>query len=103
MKKLLLLLLLAACTPRPGTQSGTGATSPDPTTDPPAAGCTSNTDCGEGQMCTGPAGCDTAWTCQPNRPCTRDLREYCSCDGETVRGSGSCPPAPYEHEGACTE
>lgn len=63
--------------------------------------CTSNDDCEEGEMCAGPAGCDIPWTCQPMRPCTRDLRQYCSCDGETIEGSGSCPPAPYKHPGPC--
>jgi|GEM_PF-4914860 len=63
--------------------------------------CTSNDDCEEDEMCAGPAGCDVPWTCKPMRPCTRDLRQYCSCEGETIEGSGSCPPAPYKHPGPC--
>lgn len=65
--------------------------------------CTSNEDCEDGEMCTGPAGCDIPWTCEKARPCTRDLRQYCSCEGETIQGSGSCPPAPYKHPGACKD
>jgi len=26
---------------------------------------------------------------------------YCGCDGQTFQGSGSCPPRPYSHRGAC--
>lgn len=65
--------------------------------------CTSNDDCEDDEMCTGPAGCDIPWTCEAQRPCTRDLRQYCSCDGETIEGSGSCPPAPYKHPGPCKD
>jgi hypothetical protein len=81
-----------------GAESSEGATEPEPT----ATGvCQSADDCAEGEMCTGPEGCDEPWTCQPMRPCTRDLVVYCSCEGETVRGSGSCPPEPYAHRGPC--
>lgn len=76
----------------------------DDTTDaPPAEGrtCQTSADCGDEEMCFGEAGCDTPWTCQPLRPCTRDLVVYCGCDGERHEGSGSCPPAPYAHRGAC--
>lgn len=65
--------------------------------------CTSNEDCGPEEMCAGPAGCDVPWTCQPHRPCTMDLRAFCSCEGETIRGSSTCPPAPYKHAGECAE
>ena len=57
--------------------------------------------CPEGQMCTGPEGCGFAWTCQPARPCTRDLVPFCACDGRTFRGSSRCPDRPYRHRGAC--
>lgn len=67
------------------------------------APCSSNADCSEGEMCAGPEGCDVQWTCQPQRPCTRDLRMYCSCRGETVSGSGSCAPEPYAHRGPCED
>lgn len=68
-----------------------------------AVPCTSNADCASNQMCAGPEGCDVQWTCQPQRACTRDLRMYCSCRGETVSGSGSCPPEPYSHRGPCED
>ncbi len=97
---LLTLLVLAAC----------GSKTPDPksATDPlaatPDAGartCRSSADCGEGELCFGPEGCDVEWTCVPDRPCTRDLAFYCGCDGQSLTGSGSCPPAPYAHRGEC--
>lgn len=75
------------------------APDPEPTSD--ATACTSQSDCPEGQLCAGEAGCDSVWTCQDPRPCTRDLVTYCACSGETVQGSGSCPPEPYERRGAC--
>ncbi len=66
-----------------------------------AVTCTSSRDCPDGQQCYGEAGCDTTWTCQDARPCTRDLVTYCACSGQTVQGSGSCPPEPYSARGAC--
>lgn len=69
---------------------------------PPAPGtCTSSADCPDGQMCSGPEGCDAAWTCGPARPCTRDYVAYCGCDGQTMHGSGSCPPGPFRSRGEC--
>lgn len=74
-----------------------------PTADAPAAKeCTTQADCGANEQCTGPEGCDAKWTCQAPKPCTRDLRPYCGCDGKTVQGSGSCPPAKYSKKGECT-
>jgi hypothetical protein len=35
------------------------------------------------------------------RMCTRDLAEYCGCDGQTFTGSGSCPGGRYAYRGAC--
>lgn len=34
-------------------------------------------------------------------PCTKNLVEYCGCDGVTFTSSGNCPSEPYVHEGAC--
>jgi hypothetical protein len=36
-----------------------------------------------------------------NRSCTRDLRTYCGCDGQTFRGSGSCPGRRFSARSAC--
>jgi hypothetical protein len=63
--------------------------------------CASSAECGQGEVCHGPEGCDVPWTCQPARPCTKDLVVYCGCDGLEHRGSGSCPPAPYKNKGPC--
>lgn len=73
----------------------------EPSVNASAGGCQSSADCADGEMCSGEEGCDQVWTCQPMRPCTRDLATYCSCSGETVQGSGSCPPEPYAHRGPC--
>ena len=73
----------------------------EPSVNPSAGGCTSSSECAQGERCTGDEGCDQLWTCQPTVGCTRDLVTYCSCGGETVQGSGSCPPEPYAHRGPC--
>lgn len=83
-----------------GEEENTGEQSP---TDTLNKACTSHSDCAEGQQCRGPAGCDKSWQCKPARPCTKDIQIYCSCEGKTVRGSGSCPPVPYKHRGLCAD
>lgn len=68
------------------------------------AACLSDADCAGG-VCEG-EGCgdDAPGHCAPRvRPCTKDLATYCSCDGRTFRGSGSCPGRRYAHRGACQE
>lgn len=53
----------------------------------------------EGQGC----GLETPGRCAPaKRGCTRDLRSYCGCDGQTFKASGSCPGRRYESKGTCT-
>lgn len=43
-------------------------------------------------------------TCAPtNRACTRDLVQYCGCDGTTFESSGSCPGQRVASTGACPE
>ncbi|MGI5863172.1 MAG: hypothetical protein ACOX6T_14075 [Myxococcales bacterium] len=63
--------------------------------------CTSSSDCAEGEFCQGPEGCSVQWTCQPERPCTRDRRAFCGCDGTTFSASSTCPTRPYAHRGKC--
>jgi hypothetical protein len=79
----------------------TPATAPAETPTPVAKTCTTSADCAKGEMCQGPEGCGTPWTCGPQKPCTRDLVTYCGCDGQTFKGSGSCPARPYASRGAC--
>jgi hypothetical protein len=51
----------------------------------------------EGQGCGGQGP-----TCATEaRLCTKDLREYCGCDGATFMASGTCPGKPYKMRGAC--
>jgi Cys-rich repeat protein len=96
---LAVLAVLAGC-PR---QPPVVAAPPGPSAPPAPVECTTSADCPTGQTCVGPQGCGVAWTCRADVMCTRDLRTFCACDGRTVQGSGSCPPEPWVHEGACDE
>ena len=68
---------------------------------PDGSACTNPEDCGSG-ICEG-MGCGTEeGVCAPkSRPCTRDLRSYCGCDGQTFQSSGSCPGARFSAKGTC--
>lgn len=98
---ILFVLLSCAC----GAKSPATKTAVDPVVSGvdagPAKTCDSSAECGPGMMCDGPAGCGKPWTCVKQRPCTKDLVNYCGCDGQTLRGSGSCPPGPFQHVGEC--
>lgn len=64
--------------------------------------CESGSECASG-ICEG-QGCtpERKGICMArNRSCTRDLRTYCGCDGQTFRGSGSCPGRRYSARSAC--
>ncbi|MEZ4426305.1 MAG: hypothetical protein R3A51_01290 [Nannocystaceae bacterium] len=85
--------------------------SPDakaPIAEPPAQAradgerCTTAADCQSG-VCEG-EGCEPdAGTCMPKqRMCTRDLRPYCGCDGQTFRASGSCPGRTFSARAPCS-
>jgi len=110
-------------TTQPGGADGGGAEvpagsvdpGPDPAADGGAAGtadggdtpagvsCLRDADCGDG-VCEG-LGCgdDQPGKCVAKaRMCTRDSRPYCGCDGQTFRGSGTCPGRRYAHEGECS-
>src|SRR5690606_4241950 len=45
--------------------------------------------------------CGAAWECLQVLSCTKDLAEYCDCDGQTFQASGSCAPFAYAHRGPC--
>jgi hypothetical protein len=64
--------------------------------------CDTNADCAQGMICEG-VGCGPkAGRCvSDERMCTRDLAQYCGCDGQTFQGSGSCPGARYAYRGPC--
>ena len=41
--------------------------------------------------------------CVPrDRACTKDLRPYCGCDGQTFRTSGSCPGRRFASRTECS-
>lgn len=66
--------------------------------------CLEGAECASG-VCEGEGcGVDEPGTCAPaQRACTRDLRPYCGCDGQTFRTSGSCPGRRYAYRGECEE
>ena len=69
----------------------------------PGQACNTNADCDSG-ICEGPGCGDLEGRCVPNvgtRACTDDFRQYCSCEGETFSGSGSCPDRRYSRMEAC--
>jgi hypothetical protein len=90
-----LVLLALACTHPTSPSTGPGSL-------PAGSPCLAATDCATG-ICEG-EGCgdDAPGVCiDPMRPCTRDLRAYCGCDGETFRTSGTCPNRRFAHREAC--
>jgi hypothetical protein len=105
---LILLSVLVACKkrdPEPVVEPATpvdAPAAPAAPVPPPATACLSTADCPEGSVCEG-LGCgdDQPGRCMGMRPCTRDLRMYCGCDGVTFGSSGSCPGRRFAHEGEC--
>ncbi len=102
---------VAACppsgAPRPFTPSPTPTTGWDhgaPTVKLPDGGrCTTATDCVSG-MCEGEGcGAESGTCVSAQRACTKDLREYCGCEGVTFQASGSCPSQRFAHTGACKQ
>lgn len=66
------------------------------------ASCLTGDDCASG-ICEG-IGCgdDMPGTCQPQmRPCTKDLRPMCDCEGNTFQSSSSCPGRRVEKKVPC--
>lgn len=63
---------------------------------PDGADCLTASDCQSG-ICEGPGcGDDNPGKCaEKSRPCTKDLRTYCGCDGKIFKTSGSCPGRRY--------
>ena len=103
-----LLFLACARPPAPTSPAEAPPAEAPPAEAPPGladgAACLLPTDCASG-LCEGEGcGADTPGVCVGSiRACTRDLRPYCDCEGETFRTSGSCPNRRFEHRGACGE
>lgn len=73
-----------------------------PTLAEAGSSCLSGADCASG-VCEG-EGCDASspGTCAPEvRPCSRDRRPYCGCDGETFFTSSTCVGRRYASKGPC--
>lgn len=64
--------------------------------------CDSDADCGADMICEG-VGCEPGeGRCVArDRICTRDLAQYCGCDGQLFETSGSCPGRRYAYRGPC--
>jgi hypothetical protein len=120
MARIFALLLLAGCTVGPTTTDGA---TPSPDATPPASrppssedagiveqpngsggaqACNTDADCKDG-ICEGEGCGDMQGRCAPKtgRMCTRDLRTYCGCDGQTFQSSGSCPGKRFASPGEC--
>ena len=68
---------------------------------PAGAACSTAAECESG-ICEGEGCGDSAGTCaSASRACTRDLRQYCGCDGQTFQASGSCPGQRFSKPGPC--
>lgn len=81
--------------PEPAGDDGGGSVDPE-------AGCSTDADCGDDMRCEGMGCGEGEGVCVPNdRACTRDLRPYCGCDGETFKSSGSCPGKRFAYRGEC--
>jgi hypothetical protein len=112
--------LVAACTVGPTNTDGSTPTPPDTRPGGAAAGadggvveqpngttgaraCNTDADCPDG-VCEGEGCGDMEGRCAPKtgRMCTRDLRTYCGCDGQTFQSSGSCPGKRFASRGDCT-
>ncbi len=93
----------------PPTEEGATEPAPAPKQEATAAlgaagaACLEHSDCENG-VCEG-LGCgpDMPGACAAQRPCTRDLRAFCGCDGVTFFTSSSCPRQRYQSTGACPE
>lgn len=87
--------------PEPNDETGDEGELPGPSL-PDGPLCDSNADCGEGMVCEG-VGCgpNEGRCVGQDRMCTRDLAQYCGCDGQLFQSSGSCPGARYAYTGPC--
>lgn len=87
--------------PEPGPAGGgSGDTAPAGKAD--GTTCLVGPECASG-VCEG-EGCsvDKPGVCAPaQRACTRDLRQYCGCDGKSFGASGTCPGRRYAAKQSC--
>lgn len=88
-----------------GTSSGSGASGSGAATGSGGSGAANGGGTGPcyDEPCSGRCvgSCAGGWTCETEVGCTADVRMYCSCDGETFSGSGSCAQLGYANEGEC--
>jgi hypothetical protein len=64
---------------------------------PTKDGCSSDADCGEG-WCVGDAGCDAAWTCVDEIPCSAAAPfTACTCEGTWQKLAAGCPERKYAY------
>jgi hypothetical protein len=83
--------------PKPGPEIGS-AGEPRPSSKPAGTPCLVGPECESG-VCEGE---DRPGTCAPTqRACTKDLRQYCGCDGKTFGASGTCPGRRFFARARC--
>lgn len=99
--------------PRPATPTEAVAPAPEPPPPEPepvaleddpvpdGAACFSTEECGDGEHCRGPAGCEADWACGAPRECGDETVSYCGCDGMTFYAPANCPGRPFASAGPC--
>lgn len=89
--------------PPPGGGAAGGASGEQGRARPDGAACLAADECASG-ICEGQGCTETRpGTCAPKqRACTRDLRQYCGCDGTTFGASGNCPGRRFASRTPCS-
>ena len=93
--------LQSAPSPKPARPED-GSAAGDRKGEPDGAPCLVGPECASG-VCEG-EGCseDRPGTCAPrSRACTKDLRQYCGCDGKSFGASGTCPGRRFAARAPC--
>jgi hypothetical protein len=91
----------ASPSPAPVAPEGAPSTPAAPAPQDEGQPCSAHADCKSG-ICEGEGCATNAGKCVSNaRSCTKDLQEYCGCDGKTFSSSGSCPGGRFKQRGPC--
>ena len=93
--------LQPAPSPKPARPEA-GSAAGDRKGEPDGSPCLVGPECASG-VCEG-EGCseDRPGTCAPrSRACTKDLRQYCGCDGKSFGASGTCPGRRFAARAPC--
>jgi hypothetical protein len=94
--------LQSAPSPKPARPEAGDGSAGERKGEPDGAPCLVGPECASG-VCEG-EGCsdDRPGTCAPrSRACTKDLRQYCGCDGKAFGASGTCPGRRFAARAPC--